>query len=102
MSGLLLPSLPGSYAFIFLMCAGFFLVHSLLSAFLNHRARESKGLVNGLYIAAYYSGGALGSWLPGFLYRSNGWDAYMSTLLGVLCFTLWCFWRLRASAADAP
>ena len=94
-SGLLFSSLATSYLFVFLMCAGFFLVHSLLSAFVNHRATESKGLVNGLYIAFYYSGGALGSWLPGFLYRASGWDVYIATLLVFLGMTVWWIWRMR-------
>lgn len=97
--GMLLPGLATSYLFVFLMCGGFFLVHSLLSAFLNHRARESKGLVNGLYIAFYYSGGAFGSWLPGFLYRSSGWDVYIGTLLVCLVMTVWWIWRMRHADA---
>lgn len=93
--GLLLPSLAASYVFAITMSCGFFLVHSLLSAFVNHRASESKGLVNGLYIAIYYSGGALGGWLPGFLYRASGWDVYVTTLIVLLVLSSWWIWRIR-------
>ena len=98
LSGLLLPSLVASYVFAITMSCGFFLVHSLLSAFINHRATGSKGLVNGLYLAFYYSGGALGSWLPGFLYRASGWNTYIATLTALLALACWWMWQLRSAS----
>lgn len=74
------PSVPLVFAVMWLFCAGMFLVHSVLSGFLNHRATERKGLVNGLYISFYYAGGALGSFLPGHLYRHFGWEVYIAGL----------------------
>jgi len=65
--------------------AGMFTLHSVLSAFLNHLETERKGLVNGLYVSAYYAGGALGSYLPGFVYQQIGWNAFIALLLMLLC-----------------
>jgi YNFM family putative membrane transporter len=61
-----------------------FTLHSVLSAFLNHLETERKGLINGLYVSAYYCGGAMGSYLPGFIYQGVGWSAFIAFLLLLL------------------
>jgi YNFM family putative membrane transporter len=78
------------YLNMLLFCAGMFTVHSLLSGMLNARAREHKGVVNGLYVAAYYAGGTLGSVLPGLVYRAQGWQAFVAVLtaMAALAFVL--------------
>ena len=67
---------------------GFFLVHSLLSGYLNKIAedngRHHKGVVNGIYVASYYLSGALGSWLPFYVYEAAGWNMVVYTLTGIL------------------
>lgn len=90
-------SLPIVYAFVFLLCGGFFLIHSALTAFLNHVTPSGRGVVNGLYISSYYAGGALGTWLPGYVYRSGGWSAYLAALLLVLVLAAWCIQRLNTA-----
>lgn len=85
--GLLLfapPSVTGHYLAMFLLCGGMFLVHTRLSGQVNHLTGKHQGVVNGLYIAAYYLGGSLGAWLPAVLYRQGGWG----TCLGVFGATL--------------
>ena len=83
----LLPGNALTYPSMLLFAAGMFTLHSVLSAFLNHLETERKGLVNGLYVSAYYTGGAMGSYLPGFLYLQFGWSvfvAFLMLLLGAL------------------
>ena len=85
--GTLAFALPGNqlaYVSMLAFAAGMFTLHSVLSAFLNHLETERKGLVNGLYVSAYYSGGALGSYLPGFVYQGMGWSAFIVLLLSLL------------------
>ncbi len=94
----LIPSLIGTYLIAFAMCAAFFLAHSLLAAYINHHTRSSRGVVNGLYLSFYYSGGALGGWLPGFIYRAGGWSIYVVALLMALSLAIWWFWRMRLVA----
>ena len=67
-------------------------------AFLNHHTTGSRGVVNGLYLSFYYSGGALGGWLPGYVYRSSGWEAYIGVLAGLLALAIWWLWRMRIAA----
>ena len=73
-----------TYASMLLFAAGMFTLHSVLSAFLNHLETERKGLVNGLYVSAYYTGGAIGSYLPGFLYLQFNWSVFVAFLLLLL------------------
>lgn len=80
-------ALPGNqlaYLSMLIFAAGMFTLHSVLSAFLNHLETERKGLINGLYVSAYYSGGALGSYFPGFIYQGVGWPAFIAFLLLLL------------------
>lgn len=86
------------YGAMFVLCAGMFLVHSLMSGYLNHLASASRGVVNGLYISFYYAGGALGVYLPGHLYRHFGWGAYLTVLLGMLSVSLVLACRLHPGA----
>ena len=88
--GLLIPDVAWIFVSMLAMSTGFFLVHAMLSAFLNHAAPHSKGVVNGLYLSFYYAGGALGAYLPGFVLRAQGWTIYVLVLcfffaVGVVC-----------------
>ena len=50
---------------------------------MNKLAGGNKGVVNGLYVAFYYSGGAVGSSVPGFIYHGCGWASFLSALAAV-------------------
>lgn len=80
----LVPAVAAAYLAMFIFCAGFFTVHSVLSGHLNHLAQTRKGVVNGLYVSCYYAGGTAGSVLPGFIYRDYGWSALVLVLVLVI------------------
>ncbi len=61
---------------MFVFAAGMFILHSVFSGYLNHLEHSRKGMINGLYVSSYYTGAALGSFLPGLLYQSTGWLAF--------------------------
>lgn len=73
---------------VFLFSIGMFTVHSLLSAGVNHRAGDRKSVVNGLYIAIYYTGGSLGAWLPSYLYSHAGWQTLLHALGAVVVLAM--------------
>ncbi len=75
-----LPNLLLIFLVMFGFCSGMFLVHSVASGYLNKIAKTRKSIVNGAYIAIYYSGGVLGSYLPGLIYKNFGWLAFIVTL----------------------
>jgi YNFM family putative membrane transporter len=60
---------------------------------------QNKGAVNGLYVAFYYGGGAVGSYLPGYAYRNFGWGGFMTVLIVVLVIALLLAVRLARMAA---
>jgi YNFM family putative membrane transporter len=45
-------------------------------------------VINGLYVAFYYGGGAIGSYLPGYVYRDFGWNGFILLLCSVLLIAL--------------
>jgi YNFM family putative membrane transporter len=61
-----------------------FLTHATATGLLNQLADQHKGMVNGLYVAFYYGGGAIGSFLPGYIYRGFGWSGFIATLVVVV------------------
>ena len=88
----------GLVATMFLLAGGFFLIHALLSGLANHIASEHRGVVNGLYVSVYYLSGALGSWLPGYIYESLAWHGMIILFLGLLGIGAFGIARMRIAA----
>ena len=95
---LLVVALQGLIFTMFFLAAGFFLIHALLSGLANHLALEHRGVVNGVYVSIYYFSGALGSWLPGYLYEGLGWHGMIVTFMLILGVCAWSISRFNASA----
>lgn len=72
-----------TFIVLFLFCGAMFLVHSVAAAEVNHRSQDNKSIVNALYVTFYYSGGVLGSYVPGLLYQHYGHTALLISLLTV-------------------
>jgi YNFM family putative membrane transporter len=58
-------------------------------------------MINGLYVAFYYGGGALGSFLPGYIYRGFGWAGFILALCLVVAFALLLALRLARVVPEA-
>lgn len=80
----LTPSIPVLFVSMFVFCAGMFTVHSVLPGLVNQLAPDYRGVVNGLYLSAYYLGGTIGSFLPGLLLGFGGWSLFITGLAAVL------------------
>ncbi|MCH8104246.1 MAG: MFS transporter [Proteobacteria bacterium] len=80
---------------MFGFAAGFFFIHATLSGLVNHLAYEHKGVVNGLYVSIYYISGALGTWLPGYIYDQFGWNNLITVFIGTLGLSTWLVLKLR-------
>ncbi len=80
---------------MFIFCTGLFMAHSLLSGFANKLAEENKAIANGFYISSYYTGGTLGSVLPGVVFFQFGWQMFLLTLLMMLCMALFFVRKLK-------
>jgi len=94
---LLIPKIACLFVAMFLFCGAMFLVHATAAGWLNRLSRESKGTVNGLYVASYYGGGMVGSFFPGFVYQSHGWPGFVAVLAAVVACALLQGVRLRES-----
>jgi MFS transporter, YNFM family, putative membrane transport protein len=70
------------FAALFLFCGAMFFVHTVAAAVVNKNSMRNRGIVNGLYVACYYGGGALGSYFPGIVFERYGWNTFVLLLLG--------------------
>lgn len=95
MPGLLTGHSVGIFLTMCLTCLGQFLAHSLNPGLVNRMADRDKAAVNGLYLSVYYMGGALGSYLPGFVYMRWGWSGLVLSLCLLLTAALMAAWRLQ-------
>lgn len=96
--GFLTGSVPLLFVLMFLFCGAMFLVHSTCSSYLNRVGGIDKGMVNGLYVASYYFGGMLGSFLPGLIYRQFGWMIFVFSLALIVVFALVMLWPVGRHA----
>ena len=88
---------------MFLFCAAMFLVHTTASGLVNRLAdNDNRGLTNGLYVAFYYSGGAIGSFAPGLIYRLAGWHGFLSVLVLICLLGYLCSRRIQLQADACP
>jgi YNFM family putative membrane transporter len=94
------PQVAALVGGMFLLCGASFLTHATATGYLNRHMFEYKGVVNGLYVAFYYGGGAVGSYLPGYVYRGFGWSGFVAVLIVVLLVALLLAVRLSRLAAS--
>jgi len=73
---------------MFLFSAGMFTIHSVLPGLVNRLGASYRSVVNGLYLSAYYLGGTLGTFAPGYLLELGGWSAFIGGLLIIVGLAL--------------
>jgi YNFM family putative membrane transporter len=94
---MLTPSIPVLFVSMFLFCGTMFLVHATSTGWLNYLSSQHQGTVNGLYVASYYGGGMVGSFVPGLVYQAFGWGPFIAVLAAVLSIALFLAFRLGES-----
>ena len=67
---------------------GSFTAHSVATSYINKKTSSHKPITNGMYISSYYCGGALGSFLPGFIYSAFGWHVFLTVLSGFVSMSI--------------
>ena len=86
-----LVALMSSQLAVFLLaftgfCGAMFIIHSTAAPLVNKISSAPASVTNGAYVSFYYSGGALGSFVPGMVYQQFGHIAFIASLLFVsLC-----------------
>ncbi len=84
----LIPNVYFIFAAMFLLCSGQFLEHSITPGLVNRICPYNRNAVNGLYLSIYYLGGALGSYIPGYIFEYFGWQWLIAFLACLLCLAL--------------
>ena len=51
------------------------LCQTIATGYVTATATEGRSSAVGLYVTAFYAGGGLGAWLPGFAWEAGGWPA---------------------------
>ena len=98
----LAPELSILFTMMLLLAGAMFLIHATLSGYVNHIAKEHKGVVNGIYVSVYYLSGTLGSWLPVILYRHYGWQAVIISSIAILTLSLYFIQKLSNVSSRTP
>lgn len=102
----LIPNQAVIFINMFFFCSSMGVIQAVSPGYINRRAVGRKGVANGLYICFYYSSGSLGSYLPGLVYKSFGWQTFIVCLCLVICLGLWLAMGLageeRASRPKRP
>lgn len=83
----LIDSIAWVYVGMFVMCFGSFIAHSVLNALNSSLSTQHKGVLSGLYLSFYYTGGALGSYLSSFIFEEFGWQILIISLAVLVSLT---------------
>jgi YNFM family putative membrane transporter len=84
----LLPSLPAVVAGLVVLVVGTFTAQAIGPSWVNLAARDAKGGAGALYLASYYAGGTLGSWLPGLAWEARGWPGVVASSVAALVLAM--------------
>lgn len=91
----LIPSLWGIVLGFFISAFGFFLTHSLATAWVNQHALRAKASASALYLVFYYVGASTGSLYFHPFWQAAGWLGVVLASLVIYGVTLYCSWQLR-------
>jgi len=80
---------------MFVFCAGMFIIHVIASGYINKLAHINRAISNGLYLSFYYSGGIIGSFLPGIVYEYFGWHYFLVTLSIMVLIAIFLLFNLK-------
>ena len=69
---------------IALLTSGFFVVHSVASAWVGQQARGAKGHASSLYLLAYYIGSSAMGSAGGWFFSRGGWSALVQFVVSLL------------------
>jgi YNFM family putative membrane transporter len=80
---------------MFVFCAGMFIIHAIASGYINKLSHSNRAIANGLYLSFYYSGGIIGSFLPGLVFEYFGWHYFVMTLSIIVLISLFLLFNLQ-------
>jgi YNFM family putative membrane transporter len=93
----LLSALTAIVAGIVLLTAGFFVAHSVASAWVGRLATRAKGHASSLYLWGYYMGSSILGAGVGWFWERWGWSGVGLASLAVLALVAALAWRVQGS-----
>lgn len=81
---LLASSLPVVLSGMALVAIGTFLAQAIATGHVSRTASRDRAAASGIYLASYYAGGLVGSFVIGQVYDRIGWTACVAVLAAVL------------------
>jgi YNFM family putative membrane transporter len=91
----LLAGLPAMILGVILVTAGFFIAHSVASAWVGRLASGNKGHASSLYLLAYYLGSSIMGSICGWFWSTGGWPAVAGFTATLLTFALAAALRVK-------
>jgi predicted MFS family arabinose efflux permease len=99
---LLAPTLPIVLAGMAAVGAGAFFAQAAATGFVSRAAVVDRGAASGLYLAAYFSGGLVGSAVLGAAFEAFGWSAAVVGAGLALLTAAWLTQKLQLNGPGAP
>jgi MFS transporter, YNFM family, putative membrane transport protein len=99
---LLATSLPVVLAGMALVAVGTFLAQAIATGHVGRTAKRDKAAASGIYLASYYAGGLVGSFVLGQVFDRFGWTACVAVLGAALVGAIVLARVLDAPGATAP
>jgi YNFM family putative membrane transporter len=81
-------SLPVIIAGVILLTIGFFMTHSVASAWVGRMGSAARGHASSLYLLAYYLGSSVLGSVSGWFWEHGGWPAIVGFSVALLALTL--------------
>jgi MFS family permease len=85
---LLSTSLPVVLAGMALVAVGTFLAQAIATGHVGRTAKRDKAAASGIYLASYYAGGLVGSFVLGQVFDRAGWTACIAVLVTALAIAI--------------
>jgi len=101
----LIPTVPAVMCGLAIGCTGAFIANAAGSSYVGVVAKEARAAAVGLYVTFYYTGGSVGSALPGRFWNRGGWPACVAIIVTVQLLSIvmaLLFWRPTEGTKPTP
>ena len=71
-----------------LVASGTFLAQAIATGHVGRTAERDKAVASGIYLASYYAGGLVGSFVIGQVFDRAGWTASVAALVAALLLAM--------------
>jgi YNFM family putative membrane transporter len=102
LAALLATSLPVVLAGMALVAVGTFLAQAIATGHVGRTAKRDKAAASGIYLASYYAGGLIGSFVLGQVFDRVGWTACVAVLIAALVAAIILAQVLGVPKDDGP